>query len=242
MHDELKVGHIDPEKLYDSGLAYFAAKDAIKSAGISVKDIDVVLYCSSTPDMLLQQQSGKIATALGIEGAFVQDIIAGCTGFFDGVFLADKLIKSGEVKTALVTGSNMISNYARWFYNGKNSGFKISYGHPGFYSAVIFGDGAGAAVLTPTKAGGILSNVIGADGEQNEVLIVRGGGSKRPFSQQIIDEGLHYLEMEGNPVFKFAVRILGKASIQALKKAGLTRDDIDFLIPHQANIRIIDAE
>ncbi|OCL26731.1 3-oxoacyl-ACP synthase [Orenia metallireducens] len=223
----IKERRIAEDDISTSDLAYEAAKNALADAGLEAEDLDLILVATATPDYLAFPSTACVLQdKLGIKGIPAFDLVAACSGFVYGISVATQYIETGAYDNVLVIGAETLSKIINWEDRG---------------TCVLFGDGAGAAILTPTKSGGILSNVIGADGEQNEVLIVRGGGSKRPFSQQIIDEGLHYLEMEGNPVFKFAVRILGKAAIQALKKAGLTRDDIDFLIPHQANIRIIDA-
>jgi len=247
IHDELKIGQINPERMFDSGLAYFAAKDAIKNADIHPKEIDVVIYCSSTPDLLLQQQSGKIAAALGIEGAFVQDIIAGCTGFFDGVFFADKLIKSGEVKTVLVTGSNMISNYARWFYNAKSSDYKISYGHPGWYSAVIFGDGAGAAVITKGKNNdtGLLHSTGGYEAKDNPAVFAA-GGSAIGLTHETIDRGFEQFLIHHGLVKKTAPALMERAFENVIckcresGKGNFNLDDFDYFIPHQASSGVLD--
>jgi 3-oxoacyl-[acyl-carrier-protein] synthase-3 len=223
----IKERRIAEDDIATSDLAYEAAKNALADAGLEAEELDLILVATATPDYLAFPSTACVLQdKLGVKGIPAFDLVAACSGFVYGLSVATQYIKTGTYDNVLVIGAETLSKIVNWKDRG---------------TCVLFGDGAGAAVLTPTKSGGILSNVIGADGEQNEVLIVRGGGAKRPFSQQIIDEGLHYLEMEGNPVFKFAVRILGKAAVEALKKAGLTRDDIDFLIPHQANIRIIDA-
>jgi 3-oxoacyl-[acyl-carrier-protein] synthase-3 len=246
MHDELKIGDINLEKLYDSGMAYFAAKDAIKRAGIQSEEIDVVIYCSSTPDLFIQQQSAKIASALGIEGAFVQDLVAGCTGFFDGVFFADKLIKSGEVKTVLVTGSNMISNYARWFFDAKSSDYKIPYGHPGWYSAVIFGDGAGAAVITKGKdedTGLILAS--GAYEAKDNPAVLAAGGSAVGVTHETLDKCLEQFYVHHGLVKKNASNLMKRAFdsvIHEASEAGLGKfdlNDFDYFVPHQASLGVL---
>jgi len=246
IHDELKAGKIDPEKLHDSGMAYFAAKDAIKSAGIHPEEIDVVIYCSSTPDLLIQQQSGKIADALGIRGVFVQDIIAGCTGFFDGLYFADKLIKSGEVNTILVTGSNMISNYARWFFNGKGNESKISYGHPGWYSAVIFGDGAGAAVITRGKnndTGFIYS--FGEYEAKDNPAVLAAGGSAVGITHETLDKCLEQFYVHHGLVKKNASTLMERAFegvIHKCREAGrgtFNLDDFDYFVPHQPSTGVL---
>jgi len=246
IHDELKADSINQRKLYDSGLAYFAAKEAIKNADIHPKEIDVVIYCSSTPDLLIQQQSGKIAEALGIRGAFVQDIIAGCTGFFDGVFFADKIIKSGEVKTVLVTGSNMISNYARWFFDAKSNDHKISYGHPGWYSAVIFGDGAGAAVITKGKNNdtGFIYSYGGYEAKDNPAVLAA-GGSAVGMTHETLDKCLEQFYVHHGLVKKNAANLMERAFegvIRECKESGAGNfhlDEFDYFIPHQASAGVL---
>jgi 3-oxoacyl-[acyl-carrier-protein] synthase-3 len=246
IHDELKAGKINTEKLYDSGMAYHAAKDAIKSAEIHPEEIDVVIYCSSTPDLLIQQQSGKIAEALGIKGAFVQDIIAGCTGFFDGVFFADKLIKSGDVKTVLVTGSNMISNYARWYFNPKGNDKKISYGHPGWYSAVIFGDGAGAAVITKGKNNdtGFIYSFGEYEAEDNPAVLAA-GGSAIGITHETLDKCLEQFYVHHGLVKKNAATLMERAFegvIRKCREAGMGNfdlDEFDYFIPHQPSAGVL---
>ena len=246
IHDELKAGKIDAKKLYDSGMAYLAAKDAIQSAEIHPKEIDVVIYCSSTPDLLIQQQSGKIAEALGVKGVFVQDIIAGCTGFLDGLYFADKLIKSGEVKTVLVTGSNMISNYARWYFDAKGNDTKISFGHPGWYSAVIFGDGAGAAVITKGKnndTGFVYS--FGEYEAKDNPAVLAAGGSAVGITHETLDKCLEQFYVHHGLVKKNASTLMERAFNGVIRKcrdAGKGTfgiDDFDYFIPHQPSIGVL---
>ncbi len=246
IHEELKAGKIDPEKLHDSGMAYFAAREALKRADIAPAEIDVVIYSSSTPDLLIQQQSGKIADALGIRGAFVQDIIAGCTGFFDGLYFADKLIKSGEVKTVLVTGSNMISNYARWFFNAKGNENKISYGHPGWFSAVIFGDGAGAAVITKEENDDI--GFIHSYGEyeaKDNPAVLAAGGSAVGITHETLDKCLEQFYVHHGLVKKNASILMERAFngvIRKCREAGrgnFDLDDFDYFIPHQPSSGVL---
>ncbi|WP_018249680.1 beta-ketoacyl-ACP synthase III [Orenia marismortui] len=223
----IKERRVAKEDVTTSDLAYEASKRALKHAGLKAEDLDLILVATATPDHIAFPSTACILQdKLGVKGIPAFDLAAACSGFVYGISVATQYIETGAYDNILVVGAETLSKIINWEDRG---------------TCVLFGDGAGAAVLSPTQSGGILSNTIGADGSQNDVLIVRGGGSKQPFSQQIIDEGLHYVEMEGSPVFKFAVRILGKAAKEALKLAGLERDDIDYLIPHQANIRIVDA-
>ncbi|WP_027340537.1 beta-ketoacyl-ACP synthase III [Halonatronum saccharophilum] len=223
----IKERRVVEEGMSTSDLAYEAAKLALADAGLKAQDLDLILVATATPDHLAFPSTACIVQdKLGAKGVPAFDLAAACTGFVYGVSVATQYIETGAYDNILVIGAETLSKIIDWEDRS---------------TCILFGDGAGAAVLTPTEKGGILSNLLGADGAQSQVLKVEGGGSKNPLSQSIIDEGLHYIEMEGNPVFKFAVRILGRAANEALEIAGLDDSDIDYLVPHQANIRIIDA-
>ncbi|WP_408956534.1 beta-ketoacyl-ACP synthase III [Natroniella sp. ANB-PHB2] len=223
----IKERRIVEEEVVTSDLACQAAKAALESADLEVKDLDLILVATSTPDYLgLPSTACILQDKLGAEGVPAFDLAAACTGFIYGVSVATQYIETGAYDNILVVGAETLSKILNWDDRG---------------TCILFGDGAGAVVLQPTQSAGILSNSLGADGSKGEVLRVPAGGSKRPFSQGVLEEGAHYLEMDGNPVFKFAVRILGKAAKEALDQVGLSSEDIDYLIPHQANIRIIDA-
>ncbi len=223
----IKERRVVEDDVSTSDLAYQAAQKALTDAELEAKDLDLILVATATPDYLSFPSTACILQdKLGAKEIPAFDLSAACSGFVYGISVATQYIETGAYDNILVVGAETLSKIVNWKDRG---------------TCVLFGDGAGAAVLTPTDSGGILSNLLGADGSQNDVLMVQGGGSKQPVSQQIIDEGLNYIEMEGSPVFKFAVRILGKAARKALQQAGLDRGDIDYLIPHQANIRIVDA-
>jgi len=163
---------------------------------------------------------------IGATKAAAFDMSVGCSGFVYGVATGANFIYSGVYKKVLVIGSEVLSTIINW--EDRNT-------------CVLFGDGAGAVVLEQCEEGfGILSYELGADGTNGDVLIVPAGGSKLPASQETINEKLHTMQMDGKEVFKFAVRIMEKASTNAVEKANLKIEDIDFLVPHQANIRIID--
>jgi len=203
-----------------------AARQALERAGLRASDLDLILVATSSPDYLLPPVSSMIQDRLGARcGAFT--LVAGCTGFVYGLATAQQFIASGAYGTILVIGAEIISRYIDWTDRD---------------TCVLFGDGAGAVVLQAVDAPtGILSFVLGSDGAGAKHLMVPGGGVAMPFSQRVIDEGAHYIRMNGREVFKFATRVLAQAAIQAVEKSGLTLNDIDLLIPHQANIRIIEA-
>lgn len=193
-----------------SDMAYEAAKEAIKNAGLAPEEIDMILVATVTPDRPFPTVSCMLQERLGCVKASAMDLSAACAGFIYGVATGKQFIESGAVKHVLVVGAEKLSKVTDW--NDRNT-------------AVLFGDGAGAVVLGAVSEGrGILSFELGADGT---------GGS-----HLYQDE---FIMMNGREVFKFAVRQMGESSINVIEKAGLTKDDVDFLIPHQANIRIMEA-
>jgi 3-oxoacyl-[acyl-carrier-protein] synthase-3 len=164
---------------------------------------------------------------IGAVNAAAFDLEAACSGFLYGLSIADSLIKAGSFNKILVIGAETLSKIVD--FSDRNT-------------CVIFGDGAGAAVISEVPEGyGVLSTYIGADGRDGHLLTVPAGGSRIPSSIESVQNRLHYVKMDGKEVFKFAVKIMGDAAEKALEKCGLTKEDIDYLIPHQANIRIIDA-
>lgn len=203
-----------------------AARQALERAGLRATDLDLILVATSSPDYLLPPVSSMIQDRLGARcGAFT--LVAGCTGFVYGLATAQQFIASGAYRTILVIGAEIISRHVDW--TDRNT-------------CVLFGDGAGAVVLQAVDAPtGILSFVLGSDGAGAKHLMMPGGGVAMPFSQRVIDEGAHYIRMNGREVFKFATRVLAKAAAEAVEKSGLTLNDIDLLIPHQANARIIEV-
>ncbi|AEH48936.1 beta-ketoacyl-ACP synthase III [Parageobacillus thermoglucosidasius] len=193
-----------------SDMAYFAAKKALDDAGISAKDIDLILVATVTPDKSFPSVACMLQERLGAAKAAALDISAACAGFIYGMVTASQFIDNGVYRYILVVGAEKLSKITDW--NDRNT-------------AVLFGDGAGAVVMGPVSKGrGILSFELGADGT----------GGKHLYKDE-------YIVMNGREVFKFAVRQMGESCINVLEKAGLSKNDVDFLIPHQANIRIVEA-
>ncbi|WP_075981441.1 beta-ketoacyl-ACP synthase III [Bacillus massilinigeriensis] len=193
-----------------SDLAYGAALEAIKNANISAEDIDLILVATVTPDRPFPSVSCMLQERLGATKAAAMDISAACAGFMYGLVTAKQFIEGGSYKYILVVGVEKLSKITNW--EDRNT-------------AVLFGDGAGAAIVGPVSEGrGILSFDLGADGT----------GGKHLYQDE-------YIIMNGREVFKFAVRQMGESSLKALDKAGLNKEDIDFLFPHQANIRIMES-
>ncbi|HHY98872.1 MAG TPA: ketoacyl-ACP synthase III [Firmicutes bacterium] len=222
----IRERRIAPEGMTTSDLAVEAGRRALEDAGVDVRDVDLIIVATVTPDMFFPSASCLTQWKLGAINAAAFDISAGCSGFVYGLVNGAQFISSGFYDTVLVIGAETLSRIVDWTHRN---------------TCVLFGDGAGACVLRPASGEpGLISAVLGADGSHGEMLKLPAGGSLLPASHKTVDERLHYLKMEGNPVYKFAVRILADASQQAIEKAGLSPDDISLFIPHQANRRLMD--
>lgn len=209
-----------------SDLAVEAGKRAMADAGISPEEVDIVVVATCTPDMPIAATACIVQTKLGCSRAAALDLVAACSGFVYGIEMAAGLIASGVYKTALVIGAEALSRFTD--YQDRNT-------------CVIFGDGAGAVVLQTVPQGyGLLGTHLGAE-DGAELLKVHAGGSRCPATHETVENRQHYMVMNGNEVYKFAVKIMGEASMKALEDAGISPDKLDWLIPHQANIRIIQA-
>lgn len=212
---------------YTSTLAERAARRALDDAGMAAEDLDLIIVATVTPDFPFPSTAALLQSQLKAPRAAAFDISAACSGFIFGLATVDKFIRSGSVKTALVVGVEVLSRIVDW--SDRNS-------------CLLFGDGAGAVVVTATDGDrGLLDSFIRSDGSCWELLYQPAPGSRNPVSQQVVDERLHFIRMQGNEVFKLAVRAMEDAAQQVLAAGGLTTDDIDLFIPHQANLRIIDA-
>jgi 3-oxoacyl-[acyl-carrier-protein] synthase-3 len=210
-----------------SDLAVEASRRALKDAGLGVKDIDLIIVGTSTPDTIFPSTACWVQKALGADHIPAFDISAGCTGFLYGMILAEGLILNGEIKRILLVGGELLTKIVNW--KDRNT-------------CVLFGDAAGAFILEESNdESGMLSFYWKADGNLGDLLLMPAGGTRIPATAQSVAEKLHCLQMKGNDVFKHAVKRMGEAALEALKRADLKRDDIDYFIPHQANIRIIDA-
>jgi 3-oxoacyl-[acyl-carrier-protein] synthase-3 len=210
-----------------SDLAVEAARKALEDARISPQEIDLIIVATLSPDYPFPSTACLVQDKLGIKDARAFDVEAACSAFIYALSVAEAFIKTGACKTALVIGSEVFSRIVDW--EDRNS-------------CILMGDGAGAVVLKETENGkGILSTHLGADGSGAALLKQPAGGSRLPASEETVRQGLHYFKMQGNEVFKLAVRIMSESVITALKKAGLSNKDIDLIIPHQANIRILNA-
>jgi len=210
-----------------SDLAYEASKIALDKAGISPEEIDLIIVATITPDMSFPSTACILQDKLGAKKAAAFDLSAACSGFIYSLANASNFIATGTYKYALVVGAECLSKITD--YTDRNT-------------CILFGDGAGAVVLGPVAEGrGFKSFELGADGAGGPLLKVEGGGSRCPASPQSLEGKQHFIYMAGAEVFKFAVRIMGSAAEDALRKAGIDKSDVDLLVPHQANIRIIQS-
>lgn len=210
-----------------SDMAAKAAEKALEAAGITAEDIDLIIVGTCTPDMLLPATACLVQAKLGVSGCAAFDLETACSSFVYGMEIARNFIATGTYNKVLVIGAEKLSSILD--FEDRTT-------------CVLFGDGAGAAVLGPVEDGkGILSSELGANGSKGMVLKVDAGGSRMPATEETVADRLHYLSMDGSEVFKFAVRIMGSSSMNVIEKAGLSLEDIDFLVPHQANMRIISS-
>ncbi|NMF98033.1 ketoacyl-ACP synthase III [Aromatoleum toluolicum] len=217
----IRTRHLAASDVTSSDLACEASRRAIAAAGLQPEDIDLVVVATSTPDCIFPSTAALLQAKLGIRnGAAAFDVQAVCTGFVYGLTIAEKFIRSGSHKRALVVGAEVFSRILDWSDRG---------------TCVLFGDGAGAVVLEASDAPGILATALHADGSHHPILCVPGGVA----SGQVI--GDPFLRMDGQAVFKFAVKVLGEVAHEVLADAGVQPETVDWLIPHQANIRIIQA-
>lgn len=222
----IKERRIAGKDMATSDMAKEASLEAIKNAGLKPADIDLIIVATITPDMPLPSTACLLQGKLGAKKAVAFDISAACAGFIYAIATGHAFIKSGLYKNALVIGSEKMSAFTDW--KDRNT-------------CILFGDGAGAAVLAPVENGGILSTYLGSDGTQADLLKVPAGGSKNPTSRDTVDQGLHYIKMSGSELFKHAVKIMADAGNRAASMLNYGCDDVDLVIPHQANIRILNA-
>ncbi len=204
-------------------LAEQASRQAIDAAGITPADIDLIIVATTTPDRIFPSTACLLQARLDVHGSPAFDVQAVCTGFVYALGVADMFIQSGKAKNALVVGAETLSNIVDWTDRS---------------TCVLFGDGAGAVVLSAADEPGILSTHLHADGQYKELLTVPAGLSEHP---EVLKSGKAFMEMKGNEVFKVAVNTLGRIVDETLAANGLQKSDIDWLVPHQANIRIIAA-
>ena len=210
-----------------SDLALRAAKAALADAGVAAEDLDLIIVATLTSDRIIPSTACMIQNLLGAKHAAAFDLSAACSGFAYAASVAAQFIETGAYKKALVIGAETLSKYINW--EDRNT-------------CVLFGDGAGAAVLGQVEKGyGILSFDLGSDGSGGDAIQIPSSGSLMPVSKESIDQKLNLIHMNGRDVFKFAVKAMGKTVKNSLAKIDMPQEKIDWLVPHQANIRIIES-
>lgn len=223
----IKERHIAAPEETVSTLGARAARQALKEADIPPEEVDLIITATITPDVPWPASACFIQRQLGANKAAAFDIQAACSGFIYGLAMARAFINNGMYRTILVVAAEVLTRITDW--QDRNT-------------AILFGDAAGAAVLRPVEAPrGILGTYLGADGSKSELLEMPGGGSRHPASHATVDARLHYIKMKGNEVFKYAGRAMAHANKRVLENVGMTIEQVDLLIPHQANTRIIEA-
>jgi 3-oxoacyl-[acyl-carrier-protein] synthase-3 len=223
----IRERHIAADHETTSTMAVEASRHALAKAGLESQDLDLIIVATSTPDHHTPPVSSEIQHALGATGVPAFVVVTGCTGFVYSLVTAYQFIATGAYKRILVIGVELLSRFVDWTDRSMS---------------VLFGDAAGAVIVEATEEScGMQGFVLGSDGSQGEAIIMHGGGSAMPFGKEVLDNGAHYLYMNGREVFKFATRVVGPACQQALDMAGITMADVDWIVPHQANYRIIQA-
>ncbi|HOJ93299.1 MAG TPA: beta-ketoacyl-ACP synthase III [Dictyoglomaceae bacterium] len=223
----IKERHIAENGVNPSDLGAEAALKAIKMAKLTPEDIDIIIVTSGSLEMIFPSMAALIQYKIGAKNAGGFDLLSACTGFVSAFITGTQFIRTGDVKTVLVVGTEVMSRFIDW--EDRNT-------------CVLFGDGAGAVVLKEVGDNyGLLSWSLHLDGKGANLLEIPGGCSRYPCSQDVLDKKLHYIKMNGREVFKFSVKAIEEVTEEALLKVGLTSKDLSWLVPHQANIRIIQA-
>ncbi|ABB31831.1 3-oxoacyl-(acyl-carrier-protein) synthase III [Geobacter metallireducens RCH3] len=223
----IRERRIAAEGEYTSTFATRAAERALEMAGVTAEEIDLLIVATVTPDFPFPSTACIVQSNIGAKRAAAFDVSAACSGFLYGLSLADNAIRSGGASKALIIGAEVLSRVIDW--TDRNT-------------CLLFGDGSGAVVVEACESEqGVLSTHLHSDGSYWELLYQPGCGNRNPAVQKTLDERKNFLRMQGNEVFKLAVRAMEDAALQALEKNGLTPSDISIFIPHQANRRIIDA-
>lgn len=219
---------IAPEGMGACDMAAEAGRRALAQAGLTPGEVDILIVSTATPDRWLPSTACDTQALLGCTHALAFDVVAACSGWLYGLSMGEGYLAAGRGEVALVIATEKMSAILDWEDRS---------------TAVLFGDGAGAAVLRPANGSGrgIVSSHHGSDGNLGELLYRPAGGARIPLSEEVVRQGGHFLKMEGREIFKNAVRSMAEATHQALQAAGLTADEVDLMVPHQANIRIIES-
>ncbi len=222
----IRERRIAPDDVVTSTMSVEASRQALAMAGIRPEQIDLILCCTVTPDQPFPATAAIIQRDLGARNAAGLDMGAACAGFLYGLTVADQFIRTGAARYVLLIGVELLSRFVNWQDRS---------------TCVLFGDGAGAAVLTGTRDRGVLASRLYLDGELADLICLPAGGTRIPINAQVMQEGLHYIHMRGNEVFRIAVRYMGRALQDVIAEAGVSAEDIDWMVPHQANYRITTA-
>ncbi|MCZ2127249.1 MAG: ketoacyl-ACP synthase III [Anaerolineales bacterium] len=223
----IRERRIAAEDQFTSTLAVDAAIKALQVADLAPSELDLIIVTSSSPEYIFPATACLVQDQIGATKAGAFDLLAACTGFIFAVNMAAQSIRSGSIKNALIIGSETLSRFVNWKDRG---------------TCILFGDGAGAFVLQASDVpGGVLSSVMHSDGSGADALTLLGGGARYPASEITVAEGKHFVQMDGKAVFRFATRVMGAATREALDLAHMTVEEIDWIIPHQANYRIIET-
>ena len=222
----ISARRIADDQTATSDLAYGASIKAMEAAGVTAEELDMIIVATITPDNSFPSTACTLQDKLGAVNASAFDVSAACSGFVYASTVAMQFIQSGAAKKILVVGAETLSKILD--FTDRNT-------------CVLFGDGAGAAIIGPVESGGIVAMELGAKGSGGKFLSQPAGGSRMPATKETVDNRLHYIKMDGSEVFKFAVRIMASSSKKVIEKAGWEIDELDYLIPHQANIRIINS-
>ncbi len=223
----IKERHIAADDQATSDMAAQAALRALEAAQLTAEQLDLIIVATITPDMFFPSTACHVQKAIGASRAVCFDLSAACSGFIFAIETARRFIKTGGYQNIMVIGAEKLSTITDWEDRS---------------TCVLFGDGAGAAILQPRpKTRGIMATVMATDGNLGELLSIPGGGSRHPASEQTLRERLHYIKMAGREVFKHAVSCMLQASLEALERSKVHIEDIACIIPHQANLRIIQA-
>jgi 3-oxoacyl-[acyl-carrier-protein] synthase-3 len=215
------------EGLATSDMAVPAVEGLLKKRGISAEEIDLIIFCTVTPDMIFPATANILADKIGAKNAWGFDLQAACSGFIYGLTTGAQFIETGKHKKVLVVGGDKMSAIVD--YTDRST-------------CILFGDGCGAVLLEPNEDGqGVLDSILKSDGSGRNFLDMKAGGSLRPASHETVDAKLHYISQEGQSVFKFAVTKMADVAAEIMERNDLSGDDVAFLVPHQANKRIISA-
>jgi 3-oxoacyl-[acyl-carrier-protein] synthase-3 len=219
--------HIASNDQTTASLASEAALKALRMANLNPARLDLVIVSTSSPEHIFPATACLVQDRIGATKAGAFDLLAACTGFIYAIDMAAQAIRSGSIKNVLVIGSETLSRLINWQDRG---------------TCILFGDGAGAFVLQASEQpGGVLSSVLRSDGSGGDVLSLPAGGSRVPTNYDTVSRGLHYIHMNGREVYRFATRVMAQATDEVLEASNLKHEDVDLIIPHQANLRIIEA-